>query len=120
MLVPTMFSRGFFLVIVFLRVTFDYFTGSKRGQADGFGIDILPKLKDVKSKDTSVNLLHYTVQQYIKKYEKNDAGTDRVKLPLPDPSDLNQGTQVNFTELEKELRRIQADFEGIITLTSSL
>ncbi|XP_060554062.1 uncharacterized protein LOC132715098 isoform X2 [Ruditapes philippinarum] len=87
--------------------------GSKsRGQADGFGIDILPKLKDVKSKDNSTSLLHYTVQQYIKKYERQDAGTDKVKYPLPDPSDLTQGCQVCFDELEKELRRIKKDFES--------
>ncbi len=29
----------------------------QRGQADGFAIDILPKLKDVKSKDNSITLL---------------------------------------------------------------
>ena len=29
----------------------------QRGQADGFSIDILPKLKDYKSKDNSVTLL---------------------------------------------------------------
>ncbi|XP_053384577.1 formin-like [Mercenaria mercenaria] len=87
--------------------------GSKsRGQADGFGIDILPKLKDVKSKDNSTSLLHYTVQQYIKKFERQDAGTDKVKFPLPDPSDLTQGCQVCFDELDKELRRIKKDFEA--------
>lgn len=87
--------------------------GSKsRGQADGFGIDILPKLKDVKSKDNSTSLLHYLVQQYIKKFEHQDAGTEKVKFPLPDPSDLTQGCQVCFDELEKELRRIKKDFEA--------
>ena len=29
----------------------------QRGQADGFAIDILPKLKDVKSKDNSMTFL---------------------------------------------------------------
>ncbi|KAL4238472.1 riboflavin kinase [Mactra antiquata] len=87
--------------------------GSKsRGQADGFGIDILPKLKDVKSKDNATSLLHYTVQQYIHKFEQQDAGTDKVKFPLPDPSDLTQGCQVCFDELDKELRRIKKDFEA--------
>ncbi|XP_052766863.1 uncharacterized protein LOC128207779 isoform X2 [Mya arenaria] len=87
--------------------------GSKsRGQADGFGIDILPKLKDVKSKDNSTSLLHFTVQQFIRKFEKGDAGTDKVRFPLPDPSDLQQGASVCFTELEKELVRIKKDFEA--------
>ena len=34
----------------------------QRGQADGFNIDILPKLKDVKSNDNSTNLLYWIVQ----------------------------------------------------------
>lgn len=41
-----------------------------RGQADGFELDILPKLKDVKCKDNSTNLLHYLVKVYIKKFDK--------------------------------------------------
>ncbi|KAK3581849.1 hypothetical protein CHS0354_009737 [Potamilus streckersoni] len=83
-----------------------------RGQADGFGIDILPKLKDVKSKDNGINLLQYLVQMYVRKYERDDAGTDKAKLPIPDPSDLNQGSQVNFEEITKEMKRIQNDFDA--------
>lgn len=41
-----------------------------RGQADGFELDILPKLKDVKCKDNSTNLLHYLVTVYIEKFDK--------------------------------------------------
>jgi formin 2 len=37
-----------------------------RGQADGFGLEILAKLRDVKSKDNSITLLHYIVRAYIK------------------------------------------------------
>ncbi|KAL3874749.1 hypothetical protein ACJMK2_037720 [Sinanodonta woodiana] len=84
----------------------------ERGQADGFGIDILPKLKDVKSKDNGISLLQYLVQMYVRKYERDDAGTDRAKLPLPDPSDLSQGSQVNFEEISKEMKRIQKDFDA--------
>ena len=65
--------------------------------------------------DNSTSLLHYTVQQYIKKFEGQNAGTDKVKYPLPDPSDLTQGCQVCFDELDKELRRIKKDFEGMFT-----
>ena len=37
-----------------------------RGQADGFGIDILPKLADLKTKDNQENLLYYIVRQFKK------------------------------------------------------
>ena len=33
----------------------------QRGQADGFAIDILPNLKDVKSKDNSLTLLQVRI-----------------------------------------------------------
>lgn len=36
-----------------------------RGQADGFGLEILPKIKDVKSKDATYTLLHFVVNKYI-------------------------------------------------------
>ena len=39
----------------------------QRGQADGFGVDILPKLKDVKTKDNRDNLLGFVVR-----YNKNN------------------------------------------------
>lgn len=41
-----------------------------RGQADGFGLEILTKLKDVKSKDHSITLLHYLVQVYLTMFDK--------------------------------------------------
>ena len=41
----------------------------QRGQADGFNIDILPKLKDVKSRDNSINLLQYVVRFCIVKFD---------------------------------------------------
>lgn len=38
----------------------NYMNGGNRtrGQADGFGLEILPKIKDVKSKDATYTLLH--------------------------------------------------------------
>lgn len=45
----------------------NYMNGGNRtrGQADGFGLEILPKIKDVKSKDSSYTLLHFVVNKYI-------------------------------------------------------
>jgi hypothetical protein len=36
-----------------------------RGQADGFDLEILAKLKDVKSADMSITLLHYLVSETV-------------------------------------------------------
>ena len=45
----------------------NYMNGGNRtrGQADGFGLEILPKLKDVKSSQGSITLLHFIVVKYI-------------------------------------------------------
>jgi formin 2 len=45
----------------------NYMNGGNRarGQADGFGLEILPKLRDVKSRDNSITLLHYIVRIFI-------------------------------------------------------
>lgn len=50
----------------------NYMNGGNRtrGQADGFAIDILPKIKDVKSKDNSLTLLYYVVKMYIQVMEE--------------------------------------------------
>ncbi|XP_034018697.1 formin-like [Thalassophryne amazonica] len=41
-----------------------------RGQADGFGLEILPKLKDVKSRDNRISLLDYLVSYYLHNVDK--------------------------------------------------
>ncbi|KAK7504877.1 hypothetical protein BaRGS_00003905 [Batillaria attramentaria] len=91
----------------------NYMNGGSRtrGQADGFELDILPKLKDYKAKDNRTSLMQYVVMVYVQRYEKDDAGTDKVKLPLPDPSDIIQASLVNFDDINKELSRIKKDFD---------
>ena len=45
----------------------NYMNGGNRtrGQADGFNVDILPKIKDVKSKDNTLTLIYYVAKMYI-------------------------------------------------------
>ncbi|XP_070180902.1 formin-like isoform X2 [Littorina saxatilis] len=90
----------------------NYMNGGSRtrGQADGFELDILPKLKDYKAKDNRTSLMHYLVMLYVQRYEMDDAGTDKVKLPVPDPSDIVQASLVNFDDITKEMTRIRRDF----------
>ena len=58
-----------------------------------------------------MSLLQYVVSVYVKKFQRDTAGTDLAKLPIPDPSDINQAILVSFTEIEKELQRIKKDFD---------
>ncbi|XP_018013165.1 formin, partial [Hyalella azteca] len=83
----------------------------QRGQADGFGLEILPKLKDVKSSQNSFTLLHFIVIKYIQKYEGEDAGTDKVELPTPDPYVAEKVANFKFEDLQAELKSLAANLK---------
>ncbi|XP_048393762.1 formin-1 isoform X2 [Stegostoma tigrinum] len=82
-----------------------------RGQADGFGLEILPKLKDVKSRDNRISLVDFVASYYLHHFDK-DAGTDRSVYPLPEPQELLRASQVKFEDLTKDLRKLKKDLEA--------
>ncbi|XP_073408251.1 formin-1-like [Dendrobates tinctorius] len=90
----------------------NYMNGGNRtrGQADGFGLEILPKLKDVKSRDNGVNLVDYVVRYYLRHFDK-DGGTDKSVFPMPEPQDFMLAAQVKFEDLEKDLRKLRKELE---------
>jgi formin 2 len=83
-------------------------TNKSRGDADGFDLAILPNLKDVKSKDNTTNLLQYIAYFYVNKIDD-----DVNKFPMPDPSDFSFVSQVNFDDVEKELRRVNNELDDV-------
>ncbi|KAG8189077.1 hypothetical protein JTE90_028626 [Oedothorax gibbosus] len=91
----------------------NYMNGGNRnrGQADGFGLEILPKLKDVKSKDNSLTLLHYIVRNYVKLYQK-DCTLDKAKLPVPEPSDAERASLVNFDDIANDLKKLHSQIKS--------
>ncbi|XP_043553926.1 formin isoform X4 [Chiloscyllium plagiosum] len=82
-----------------------------RGQADGFGLEILPKLKDVKSRDNRISLVDFVASYYLHHFDK-DAGTDKSVYPLPEPQELMRASQVKFEDLTKDLRKLKKDLEA--------
>ncbi|XP_054053167.1 formin-2 [Rissa tridactyla] len=94
----------------------NYMNGGNRtrGQADGFGLDILPKLKDVKSSDNSRSLLSYIVSYYLRNFDE-DAGKEQCIFPLPDPQDLFQVSQMKFEDFQKDLRKMKKDLRACET-----
>lgn len=90
----------------------NYMNGGNRtrGQADGFGLEILPKLKDVKSRDNGVSLVDYVVRYYLRHFD-NDAGTEKSIFPLLEPQDFFQAAQVKFEDLDKDLRKLKKDLQ---------
>ena len=65
--------------------------GTARGQADGFQMNVLQKLKDVKTQDGSLNLLQYVVRLYCVKTE----GKGVPDFTLPDPYCILAASQVS-------------------------
>ncbi|XP_051951989.1 formin [Xyrauchen texanus] len=88
----------------------NYMNGGSRarGQADGFGLEILPKLKDVKSRDNCISLLDYIVSYYLHHLDEN-AGTEKSIFPLPEPQDVFLASQIKFEDLSKDLRKLSRD-----------
>uniref|UniRef100_A0AAX7T4M7 FH2 domain-containing protein n=1 Tax=Astatotilapia calliptera TaxID=8154 RepID=A0AAX7T4M7_ASTCA len=82
-----------------------------RGQADGFSLDILPKLKDVKSSDGMKSLLSYIVAYYLRHFDE-DAGRETCVYPLPEPHDLFQASQLKFEDFQKDLARLRKDLRA--------
>ena len=76
-----------------------------RGSADGFKLDILSKLKDVKS-NKSINLLSYIVKKYILSFH-NDLDTIESLCPVPSALDVVRSSHVKYDELKKDLDKIQ-------------
>ncbi|KAK9880093.1 hypothetical protein WA026_008609 [Henosepilachna vigintioctopunctata] len=81
-----------------------------RGQADGFGLEILGKLKDVKSKDSKITLLHYIVRMYLKSVES--PYDLKMNLPIPQPEDIRRAASVNFDDINIDLQKLQKQLEG--------
>ncbi|XP_028392314.1 LOW QUALITY PROTEIN: serine/threonine-protein kinase CST20-like [Dendronephthya gigantea] len=81
----------------------NYMNGNtQRGQADGFHLDVLLKLRDVKAKDSDMNLLQYTVKQYLKQYERC-LDKNQNESRLPSPVSLSNASQVSFDKLKDEI-----------------
>ncbi|XP_061612248.1 formin-2 isoform X3 [Phyllopteryx taeniolatus] len=82
-----------------------------RGQADGFSLDILPKLKDVKSSDSMKSLLSYIVAYYLRNFDE-DAGKETCVYPLPEPHELFQTSQMKLEDFQKDLTRLRKDLRS--------
>ncbi|XP_034755606.1 formin isoform X2 [Etheostoma cragini] len=103
-------SNGVTEVMGLVLALGNYMNGGNRtrGQADGFGLEILPKLKDVKSKDNRISLVDYVVSYYLHNVDKH-SGTENSIFPLPEPQDVFLAAQVKFDDLNRDLRQLGRD-----------
>uniref|UniRef100_A0AAG5DRU5 FH2 domain-containing protein n=1 Tax=Anopheles atroparvus TaxID=41427 RepID=A0AAG5DRU5_ANOAO len=82
-----------------------------RGQADGFGLEILSKLKDVKSADTNTTLLHFIIRTYISQCRKSGIILQEINLPIPDPADLDKAVLVDYDDCRSQLTMLRSKTE---------
>nr|XP_022901371.1 protein cappuccino-like isoform X1 [Onthophagus taurus] len=101
--------KAVFAVILTLG---NYMNGGNRdrGQADGFGLEILSKLRDVKSKDSRVTLLHFIVRVCVKQIENPFA--PNLSMPIPEPGDVERSSSINFDDLNLKLNQLQKQLEA--------
>lgn len=100
-------------VIALILTLGNYMNGGNRmrGQADGFGLEILGKLRDVKSKISGVTLLHYIVRARLEQ-EGGYTFDEPLPLPIPEPADIEAAASINFENIGKELARLENNLEG--------
>ena len=91
----------------------------QRGQADGFMIDILPKVKDVKSKDNSITLLAYIVRFCICQFDDNK-GTPEAALPIPEPSDIEKCQHIDFDTQRTDCDKVNKELQIVKNKTKKV
>ncbi|XP_072247659.1 uncharacterized protein fmn2a [Leuresthes tenuis] len=114
-------SKGVLQVLGLVLAFGNFMNGGNRsrGQADGFTMDILPKLKDVKSSDNAQSLLSYIVAYYLRHFDE-DAGRETCVYPLPEPQDLFQASQMKFDDFQRDLRKLRKDLNACLAETEKV
>ncbi|KAF6028669.1 capu [Bugula neritina] len=105
-------------LLALLLAVGNYLNGGNthRGQADGFTLDILPKLKDIKGKKQTT-LLKYIASKY---QSLHGSEKRRVELPLPSHSTLEAVSCTNYTELSEQMTSLQSQLSDCGDLMSKV
>ena len=90
-----------------------------RGGADGFKLDILPKLKDVKS-NTGTNLLSFVAKTFMSLSVNEEVDLIEISSPLPSALDIIRSSHVKFCDLETDLCKIKQKLIDCRLLTTKL
>lgn len=92
----------------------NYMNGGNRyrGQADGFGLDVLSKLRDVKSKDKKITLLHFIVRTFINKRRQTGLKLKEIVYPVPDADDVKSASTVDFDVLNEQIEQLDRNLKG--------
>lgn len=83
-----------------------------RGQADGFQLDILKSLRDVKSNDPKVTLLHFIVKTYINEFRQRSVALHDIVNPVPDTVAIKQTIDTDFEQVQEQLNDLEKKIKG--------
>lgn len=110
-LIDNEYLKRLFSIILTLG---NYMNGGNRlrGQADGFELDILNKLRDVKSKDPKVTLLHFIVKTYIKEFRQKSVALHEIVNPVPDTIAVKQTIDIDFIQVNEQLLELMKKIAG--------
>ncbi|XP_059222088.1 protein cappuccino isoform X2 [Stomoxys calcitrans] len=110
------------LIFAIILTLGNYMNGGnrQRGQADGFTLEILSKLKDVKSKESQTTLLHFIVRTYIGRKRKEGVQLLEIPLPIPEPSDVERASQVDFDEVRRQITELNRQLKSSKAITEKV
>ncbi|XP_069113506.1 formin-J-like isoform X2 [Argopecten irradians] len=83
--------------------------GTENGQADGFGLEVMNRLKEVQDRDAKGNLLEFVLKLYCQCYEVEIELGCPTKFRLPEPSNMRHAAQVSFENINEALSNIKAE-----------
>ncbi|XP_017038427.1 protein cappuccino isoform X2 [Drosophila kikkawai] len=115
-------SEDLKLVFSIILTLGNYMNGGnrQRGQADGFNLDILGKLKDVKSKESHTTLLHFIVRTYIAHRRKEGVHPLEIQLPIPEPPDVERAAQMDFEDVQRQITELNRKYAGCKRTTAKV
>ncbi|XP_052817720.1 uncharacterized protein LOC128243807 isoform X1 [Mya arenaria] len=87
--------------------------GTECGQADGYGLDVLNKVKELSDRDGKGTLLEFVLKTYCAVYESEvDIGCP-TRFRLPEPSNMRHAASVSFEGIQDALSNIHADLKHV-------
>ncbi|XP_021347830.1 uncharacterized protein LOC110446827 isoform X2 [Mizuhopecten yessoensis] len=91
----------------------NYLNGSsENGQADGFGLEVMNRLKEVQDRDAKGNLLEFVLKLYCQCYEVEIELGCPTKFRLPEPSNMRHAAQVSFDNIHEALSNMKAEVKS--------
>lgn len=86
--------------------------GTEEGQADGFTIATINKLKEIQDHDSKTNLLEFVLKMYCQLYETEVDISCPTRFRLPEPSNMRHAAQVSFESIQETLGNLHVELKS--------